>query len=179
MENSLIIPGNINENDYLPISAVSAIWRVGGRQIRNIALQEEVHKQYYSTVQHSDLVCYLAIDVYRVAVIRRNSWPDKIKGTIPKKDTYECQIRSLEKIHEMKERVEELIVKDKPVQPVGGQALIVQIETLEVLKKIVLLLEKPAPPEPTNVPTKRLAVYYGIPVVAFLIFMVFAVMKLQ
>jgi len=179
MENILTVPTNINENDYLPIAAVTSIWNVGARQIRNIAQLEEVQKKYYSSMQHSDLVCYSAVDVYRVSVIRRNEWPHKIEGIIEKKDTYESPVRGAKILAAHNERrktevKEEVAVHTQPpAQPVGGMSEYEQ-EILAELKKLIQILSKP-----NNGSTKRLIIQYAIPTTAFLVFIAFCLMKLQ
>jgi hypothetical protein len=125
MKNKNELPSTVSEDEYLSLGVVSFIFGVGARQTRTIAKRENIEKTYYSSTTHCDLVCYRSIDVYRVAVGRRNIWPDPwpkeyLKDFVKKKDTYASFKNEMFNIHqqkEMNEFLKEDVVDLTPADP--------------------------------------------------------------
>lgn len=102
MKEQIVIPKNVNENDFLPVAVVSLIWGVQSRRIRGIAVDEEIERRYYSRQGQDDLVAYNALDIYRVTMTRRNEWPKTLEHVIPRGDTYESSKRLQNRVEPLK-----------------------------------------------------------------------------
>jgi len=76
MKKENLVPKDVKEDEYFSVSLVAKIFEVTVRQTRNIADSENMEKAYYSKLNKTDLACYLSRDVHRVAMARKNRWPD-------------------------------------------------------------------------------------------------------
>lgn len=145
MKKELIQPSTVRENEYLSKPVVSFIFGVKMRQVSNIANKEKIEKAYYSTSADSDLVCYLAIDVYRVAIARRNPWPDPwpkeyMNAFVEVGETY-----SSDRYHPANDLAlpnQEVAVQDNleiPAQPEKREYMIAHESYIKVMQEAILL----------------------------------------
>lgn len=129
MKHQTLLPTTVQENEYFTLPVASYIFGVGERQTRNVASAEGIEKAYYSTSSNTDLVCYRAIDVYRVAMGRRNVWPDPWpkeynNGFIQKSETYDSAKRII--INKSRKELEEIVQQHQP--PVEAQTPKAEVE---------------------------------------------------